>query len=164
MKGRKEINVRYPADISLTGIGQHVSLPQEKKPDLASDVISFYGNLGLLHMRASFELGICTFDKRELSVNKLEQHRNSQEMLYAVDDDFIVVVCPANPSGGEPDESLIQALHVRRGEGLILDQGTWHWVPYPLRRSSYALVGFAKDTAERDMSFYDLKEEVHLKR
>jgi hypothetical protein len=56
----------------------------------------------------------------------------------------------------------MMAVLVHRGEGLIFGKGVWHWVPYPLKDESFALVGFAWGTAAGDMSVCRLERTVEM--
>lgn len=153
-----ELKVVDADKADLAGIGDLLRLPGPggRQPDLANDIIRFYGRLGVIEAAEGVELGIAAYRRRPPVVEKLEQHRKSRELLVAVDDDFLMPVAP-NGAGDRPDLSRAFVLRVRRSEGLLFAPGAWHWVPYPRKAESHALVGFALGTAQNDMHFHDLE-------
>ena len=166
MSGKRELLVQYVDKSNFQELGQIIRIPVEegKKTDFESEVIKFYGGLGLINCNGPIELGICTFKKRTLIVEHLEHHAHTQELLYAIDDDFIMPVAPMldNKIKNSPDLKNMVAIRVRRGDGIIFESGVWHWVPYHLKDESFALVGFAKDTAKNDLVIYDLDESIRM--
>lgn len=142
-------------------LGKVIKIPKEgeMKPLLESSFFKHYGPLGFIDCEGAVELGITTFRKRELLVDKLEQHAKTPELLYAIDGDFIMPVAPIIYKDGEayPDLDNIMAMHVKQCEGVIFDDGMWHWAPYPYdKESSSVLVGFKKGTAENDIIIREL--------
>jgi len=157
-----ELFVQNINEKNFKELGQIIRIPVEKgkKPDFESEIIRFYGKLGLINANRPFELGICIFKRRSFIVEKLEHHINTQELLYAIDDDFIMPVAPTLDN--VPDLDNIVAVRVNRSEGVVFERGIWHWVPYPLKDESFALVGFAKDTTENDLEIYTLDEKIRM--
>jgi len=123
-----------------------------------------YGALGVFDAKDTIEFGICTFKKRDLVIEQLEQHVLTQELLYAIDDDFIMPVATniIQNSKNLPDIDNLIAVQLRRGEGVIFNKNTWHWVPFPYKEKSFALVGFIMDTAKKDLEIFDLKTKIRM--
>jgi len=167
MSKKIEISIKQIETIDFTKYGQVIRIPapHEAKPDLKSDIINFYGALGMFNSHDTIEFGICTFNKRDLVFEQLEQHILTQELLYAVDDDFIIPVAPnlIKSSGNLPDLDNLLAVRIRRGQGVIFHRCTWHWVPFPYKEESFALVGFIKDTSKNDLEIIDLDTKVRIK-
>jgi hypothetical protein len=89
---------------------------------------------------------------------------DTQELLYAIDDDFIVAAAP-NPVRGStnlPDLEKLVGVIIRRGEGVLFHREIWHSVPYPYKKESFALVCFAKGTAKGDMHMFKLEKKLIL--
>jgi len=152
MANRNELQVVDAAKADLKGIGVALKLPEspERRPDVENDIIRFFGKLGVIEAPGGVEFGMCAYEQRDFVVEGLEQHRRSGELLYAIDDDFIMPVAPNMAGADQPDLSKAYAIRVRRSEGVIFAPGAWHWVPYPLKAKSFALVGFAIDTPKND--------------
>ncbi len=164
--GSNELKVVEAATADLRGIGVALRLPEPgaRKPDVENELLKFFGKLGVIEAPRGVEFGICAYERRELVVEKLEQHRRSGELLYAIDDDFLMPAAPNLPGVDQPDISRACVLRVRRSEGVIFAPGAWHWVPYPLKKGkSFALVGFAIDTSANDMSFHELSPGLRFR-
>lgn len=129
-------------------------------PPTANDAITWFGELGVIRCRSELELGICVFRRRPSVIDRMEQHARTQELLYAIDDDFIAVAAPADPATKAPRLSDLAAVIVRRGEGLLFQTGAWHWAPFPMKDESFALVGFARGTATKDMIVRELGQTI----
>jgi ureidoglycolate hydrolase len=166
MASPEKVPVFFLSSIDFTEYGQAVRIPDKKtkRPDFESEVISFYGSLGLFDAKVPIEFGICVYRRRTFAVEQLEQHTRTQELLYAIDDDFIMPVAPNTTRGSTnvPDLEKLIAVRIRRGEGVVFDRRTWHWVPYPLKKESFALVGFAKGTAKEDLKVFNLDGKVRI--
>ena len=158
------IAVRRTLPESLKGLVRQIARPSGdgNRSQRIGEVIEFYGELGLIECRGELEIGICVFRNRPLVLDRMERHVMTQELLYAIDDDFIAVAAP-NEAGGEvPRLSELVALRVKRGEGLLFQKGVWHWAPYPFAAESFALVGFARGTATTDMIVRDLGRKIMI--
>jgi hypothetical protein len=161
-----ELKVLEAATADLGGIGVALRLPEPgaRKPDVENDLLQFFGKLGVIEAPGGVEFGICAYQRRELVVEKLEQHRRSGELLVAIDDDFLMPAAPNLAGLNQPDLSKACVLRVRRSEGVLFAPGAWHWVPYPVKKArSFALVGFAIDTPANDMSFHDLDPALRFR-
>jgi hypothetical protein len=149
---------------TMKGIVQWVARPRQVAggPQEIGGVIQFFSELGLMKCRGELEFGICVFHKRPLVLDQMERHARSAEILYAVDEDFIAVAAPSEPGGRAPRLSELVALKVKRGEGLIFQEGCWHWAPYTSAEESFALVGFARKTATKDMTILPLGRTITI--
>jgi len=160
--------VRLLEEKSFKRLGQIIRIPEEgsRKPTLQSEAFKFYGNLGIVAVKDKFELGVCTFRKRKLETTQLEQHAQTQELLYAIDGDFIMPVAPIKKIRGAayPNLDRLEAVLVKQGEGVIFHDGIWHWAPFPVKRKSSVLVGFNKGTAKNDLVIRDLDVAVVMVR
>jgi hypothetical protein len=164
----RQLEIEYVRNIDLSKIGKIISIPEEGSmtPLLESSSFRHYGPLGYLVCSDAFELGIATFNKRDFIVQQLEQHVKTQELCFAIDGDFVMPVAPTRIIDGAeyPDEESIMAIHVKTGEGVIFDKGTWHGAPYPYgdRKQSSVLVLFKKDTVTTDITFRELSAKYTL--
>ena len=147
-----------------SSLGQIIHTPKEgeREPTLQSEAFKFYGGIATMNIRDVFELGICTFNQRALETDQLEQHALTQELLFAIDGDFIMPVAPIIQKDGEswPDLEHLVAIRVRTGEGVVFNDGIWHWAPFPLKKQSSVIVGFEKDTADKDLVIRDLDSKI----
>ena len=158
------VSVRRTLPEGLKGIVQWISRPAAAAggPQKVGDVIEFFGELGIMDCPGEMELGICVFHERPLVLDQMERHARTPELLYAIDEDFIAVAAPSEPGGKAPRLSELVALRVRRSEGLLFQAGCWHWAPYPFSKESFALVGFARGTASKDMTIQPLGRTITI--
>lgn len=176
MKSDRSLQVVDCTPEKLQGLAQLIRVPIEASlmPTEAS-AVQFFGELAVIACRGEFEIGICTYRRRPLEVDQMEQHVGTQELLVAIDDDFLMPIAPSRPRGvvagsgsaspagaAVPELSRLLAVRVRRGEGLVFGEGVWHWAPYPVRQESFALVGFRRGTAKNDMTVCRLEERITL--
>jgi len=159
-----EIRVVSIQTMQKRGICQVVQLPQGENvvPNLASETLDFYGKLASIKPKAGLSLGFCVFRKRPLAVKELERHLDAQELLYAVDDDFLIMGALNNPKNNKPDLDTLSVGLVPRSSGVIFHAGVWHGVPFPFKEESFALVGFGETTVDEDMHFYEFSEAVSI--
>lgn len=160
----KTIEITSVTSENFRDLGQFIRIPAEgeREPTTQSPFFKFYGGLGLMNCHGLFELGICTFKRREFVADQLEQHAGTPELLYALDGPFVMPVAPIIRRNGEafPDLARVRAIKVNQYEGVIFDDGNWHWAPYPLQETSSVIVGFKKDTGINDIVIRDLEEKI----
>lgn len=167
MKNYKELKIVTVKQEMFNDFGVVIKIPKEgeKEPTLKSSFFKHYAELGFINCKEPVEFGITTFNKRKLLVEKLEQHANTQELLYAINGDFIMPVAPIVYKGGEafPEVGKIIAITVGKGEGVIFNDGVWHWAPYPSdKEKSSVLVGFKKGTCHNDIIIKDLPQKYMM--
>lgn len=100
---------------------------------------------------------------RDFVVKKLERHRETPEMLAALEGESILCVAPpsADPAVCGADE--IAAIRIKRGQAVLLGPGTWHWIPFPLfRQTSLFLLMFRYKTGDNDLEILDLRKEYPI--
>ena len=155
-----KLKLEYLNEENFNGLGDIIQNQFEgKTPLLDESFFNHYGPLAFLECDGPVEFGITRFKKRPLVLEKLEQHAQTPEMLYAIDDDFIMPVAPIVYKNGEsyPDIDKIKAIRVKQGDGVIFNDGIWHWAPFPAtNEKSSVLVGFKKGTAENDIIIKEL--------
>lgn len=155
MSEKKALQLEYLSEQLFADYGQVIQNSFDGKvPLLNESFFKHYGPLAFLECEGPVEFGITRFNKRPLIVDKLEQHAETQEMLYAIDDDFIMPVAPIIYKGAEawPDVGKLKAIRVKQGDGVIFKRGFWHWAPFPAtRQNSSVLVGFKAGTAKNDI-------------
>lgn len=149
---------------NFKGLGEIIKIPieGEREPTLKSPFFNHYAGLGFIDCSDTVEFGITTFNKRELEVDKLEQHAKTPELLFAIDGAFVMPVAPITYQKGEafPNLNQIKAIKVDQGEGVIFKDGIWHWAPYPYNKEkSSVLVGFKKGTYDDDIIIKDLEKK-----
>jgi ureidoglycolate hydrolase len=141
--------------------GKVIAVLPDVKPDGQSEIQTYYGKLAIMKCENSIQLGICVAVKRENVVDELEQHVETQELLAALKGDFLVPVTASVVVNGKarPDMDKMIAVRVNQGEGIVFDEGIWHWTPYPVTPTSDVLVGFKTNTPKNDFVSCKLEEK-----
>ena len=141
---------------ALTPIGKIGSLIAAGE-GFSYDVID--GDLGLGNSPSA---GCLDCGVREGRLAKMERHLKTPELLFAMEGASVLCVAP-------PQEAVkgklrgIRAIRVRKGQALILDTGTWHWIPFPeVGVPSRFLVVFRSKTGADDLNFCDLVEPISV--
>lgn len=145
---------------NFKAFGKVIAVLPEVKPDGQSEIQTYYGKLAIMKCADSIQLGICVAVRRENVVDELEQHVETQELLAALKGDFLVPVTSSVLVDGQarPDLDKMVAMRVNQGEGIVFNEGIWHWTPYPVTKTCDVLVGFRTDTPANDFISCKLEE------
>lgn len=149
---------------AIEGAGRLLTPSEGKSPETGGE-FSFGIVSPDLGMPASLCAGRLECVPRRMNLKRLERHLKTPEILSAVKGDSILCVAPAQePRDGKLAD--LRALLVREGQSLILDTGTWHWIPFPVGGAEAGpgrfLVIFRAGTGDDDLDFCDLTESVDI--
>ena len=81
-------------------------------------------------------------------VNKVEHHKNSQELIIPLDNPSIHIVAPAGNLSREKIINNMRAYFLDGSKAVLLDKGVRHFVPYPVKADARFYLIFAKDTGK----------------
>lgn len=146
---------------AMEGIGTFLTPSAGEKPATGTEF-----SFGIVSAELGLSSPLCAgrleCAKRNMHVVKLERHLKTPEILSAVDGDSLVCVAPPQePVNGSL--TGMKALHVKKGESIILATGAWHWIPFPVGMdASLFLVVFHSGTGDDDLDFCELSEAVDL--
>jgi ureidoglycolate hydrolase len=129
------------------------------KPEAGGPEFSYHQVLGPGELGESGIMAELICRQRPLVLGKLERHLATPEILVALDGDVIVcAAAPAiDPASCGPTE--IRALSLRQGQALWMEQGTWHWLPFPtLKTKVNMLLIFREGTGDHDIEFRELAQ------
>ncbi len=158
----KTIKAQRVTPENFQAFGKVISVTAKAEPDAQSDIQTFYGQLAVMECQGSVELGICVAKNRAFVVDTLEQHTETAELLAALRGDFITPVTSSVAVDGKqyPDMEKVVAVRVNQGEGVVFDEGIWHWTPYAVTETCDVLVVFKTDTPKNDFTGSSLSEEI----
>lgn len=112
-----------------------------------------------LNLGSSSCTGLLNAAFREKVVSKMERHRNTGEILVALEGES--VICMAPP--GKVSAASVRAFAFPQGTVLAMNSGTWHWIPFPLDKSGARfLVIFQDRTGDDDLEIQDLDKNIVL--
>ena len=98
---------------------------------------------------------------RKMTVNKMEHHKHTVEILVAINNDYILCVAPGNTAAPELDK--IKAFRIKQGTVILMEKSCWHWIPFPLNDEDAQIMVIFKDkTGVEDLVFADLPEAVEI--
>jgi len=114
---------------SIKGFG-HLVHRTSKELTIDEEGFSFAADVFKFEDRERLTVGILTGKKREVKLETIERHINTEELLVQLDNDGVIYL--AKPSNQTPVRSDIQPFLLKQGEAIVLDKGTWHWIPFPV--------------------------------
>jgi ureidoglycolate hydrolase len=162
MRIEKEID--EPDFNNFKKYGSIISLQDTVKaqPALIEKNFEWWGRLAVLDSLKGFEVGLLRLKVNELVINKMERHKNTQEILVPVDGKFIIPVsCHKGESDLLPPEE-VKAFYLDRGQIIVLKPGIWHCAPFPLQDNTSTFILFQQDTVENDLEFRGLKNSSEI--
>lgn len=133
-----------------------------ENPMADNEEFKYWGKVSQLKMGDTVSTGVLIGHRRNPIIVKLERHVNTPEVLIALDGDS--VICVAKPSSKGTDKiEGVQVFLVKQGDAFVMYEGTWHWIPVPVRSEDCKfLVVFASGTEDNDLVVKDLQDEIKI--
>jgi ureidoglycolate hydrolase len=119
----------------------------------------FWSDLMNYKIDGETEVGICTVYKQATnSLNKMERHLNTPEILIPIDEPFIL---PLLIDKNKPDEA--DAFIIDIGQAIAINDKVWHGACIPCGKDecSYFVI-FKRGTPHADVEKTDLPEMTIL--
>ena len=162
--GGLKMNQIVPIELTMENFedyGYVMSKPQ-LMPNDDNEEIKYWSRTSEFKIDGTTSTGILCANKREMIVKTLERHINTIEAMVALEGDSIL--CVGKKSVGEDEEiEGIQAFHIKQGDAFYMNEGTWHWAPYPVNSlESKFLVMFASGTEDNDLQVKQLSNEINI--
>lgn len=95
---------------------------------------------------------------RPFIIQNFEAHDHTQENLFPLDGPVLVAVA----ARGELKAEHVAVFLVPQGTGVSIDAQVWHFVPFPLGKTTMCSVIFANGTSSNDIYFRDLPEALGI--
>ncbi len=89
-------------------------------------------------------------------VGTIERHKNTAEILVSIKGDSVVLL--GQPNNKTKKVSELQAFKIKEGDTVVLNPGTWHSAPIPIKDSCKLLVLFNTDTPDLDLEEIELND------
>ena len=140
-----------------------------KKPDQALDIESPYlrywhntvdlSNLGGLGM-----MGFMQVKRVPIICETLLILFHSIEMYISLDGKpCIVFVAPSKADNAkEPDLAAVKAFYIEGGESVIINEGIWHWSPFPLTEDADFGLGLKNNVILQDGNDFSVDDNEIL--
>jgi len=131
---------------------------KKTKPTLSEKYFDWWGKLVTPRFPSGMEMGLFRLKKRGLSMDRMECHQHTPEILLPVDGKFVIPVCCFNreEKGGIPVKN-VSAFYLDKDQCMIFKPGIWHGAPFPLKDNRSIIVMFQQGTVENDVEFRALE-------
>jgi hypothetical protein len=144
---------------SLKGIGHMLTPETWSLPERGQDY--WYADTDAdLGLPPPCSAGALESVPRPMILGRMERHLRTKEALIALEGEAVLCVAPSQESADGGLSGII-ALRMRAGQAIIMDTGAWHWIPFPIGRSSARfLVVFRSGTGKDDLHFHDFTHAI----
>ena len=126
-------------DFDFSPYGRYLAVP-DKAPGLVTDHSRCWGQEYTLPM-GQMRFGVEDADPSPvISIDKLEQHRLSKEVVIPGNTDFVIALAlPRDIHDMEehPNAEDVVLIAIHPGDILVLDEHVWHSGCYPVRKSGH---------------------------
>ena len=162
----KKVKIQRVDTDNFKSFGQLIRMPKENEesPTASGDSYLYHGVLAVMDCTSPVQFGLYRAEKKDTTVKQLEAHRQTEELLFALDGGFIVPAAGSKQEHGTdvPDCDRIRGFMVAQGEGVVFKKGTWHCSPIPATGKCTVLVAFRHNTHIEDVTFYTPEENISL--
>lgn len=126
-------------NIDFSQFGKFLTIPSES-PDLTTSYSKCWGQEYTLPV-GEMRFGVEEVQYRDsFTIDKLEQHRDSQEVVIPGNTDFLIALAKEKDRCDyeeHPDISNVVVLCIHPGNILILNQYVWHSGSFPLNENGH---------------------------
>ncbi len=141
--------------------------PQKGKPELETDDIDFYPQIGNMELSKPFG-GFCWLEvkrPRQFICENLERHLKCTEAFIPFSGSTIFVIALSENMKDPKSPIAIDSIKAFFMDGSLavnLKKGVWHWIPFPISDKASFIIVFEKETHKEDCEIVDLKEKYNL--
>jgi ureidoglycolate lyase len=130
-----------------------------RDPDSEDENFKWWESLGVISQVSDVSINILRCKKRELTLDKLEFHEKTPEVIIPMgDEEVVIAVAPA----GELDEDRIKAFIIPPDKGILLNSGVHHFIPYPKDKDTDCVIIFRRGTGADDLILNVLSEAYKI--
>lgn len=144
-----EIACKKVTSENFASFGRLVRLP-EVEPTASGQTFKFWSDIAHYNIDGETEIGLCTvYAQPEISVEQLERHNQTPEILIPVDAAFML---PLLLDGNSPEQA--ECFQVEPGEAVVIDESVWHGpcIPVGKKECTYFVI-FRRGTPHTDVEF-----------
>lgn len=137
---------------SFSRFGKVVDIPQSP-PIVETETIKYWGTIATFEVEGETEVGICAIKKDSNTIDSMERHVQTPELITPIEGDFVLPVAPSRnleDPGDCPDAENVKAFYVTEKQAVLMDRGVWHWAPIPVGEEASFFVIFRKETTKTD--------------
>lgn len=130
--------------------------------DISSRDLEYWGGLATLACEDPLDVGWLKIMPHQMVIGSLEHHRQTSELLVALDEDILIPVARNQAATNQPDLASIRVFRLRGGSGVIIAPSVWHTLPLPTQGSATCLVVFRQGTVSDDFHEVALGDPVSV--
>lgn len=160
----KLVKVKKIAPESFQKFGQVTSTP-ETKPAVSNSSVDYWhavNNLSQLGEEAI--TGYALVKPREFVLDKMERHCRSLEgFSLLTGGPAVLALAPAGNNeapNDTPDPDQIEAFLLDKSQAVTINEGVWHWAPFPIGGPATILLWLRRSTLPGDIDYKELDERV----
>ena len=106
----------------------------------------------------------CRVEKRDLVIDVTEYHSMTGEAILPLDNDILIHVGPATPSGSGVPLDKIRVFRVPKGTLVVLHPGVWHHAPFTVNNDpANVLIVLPERTYANDCTVVNLAEADRIR-
>ena len=133
----------------------------KQEPDADTPSYTYYADIVKFHMDGGITAGVLEGKKREIELTCMERHKQTPEILIAIQADTVLFVGLSNNHTSEI--TGIKAFLFKERDVIMMKEGTWHWVPFPTNmEKSITQVIYKNDTGKNDYQLETIAEPIRL--
>lgn len=150
------VPVQHLTEEKFRPYGRVIAKPKELTPTVSNEILSYWDDIVTLKTENPISIGFLEVRKRPFILDKLERHKETWEILAPLQG---LSILPLAPSGGNdiPCEK-IESFIITGDDVIMLNEGVWHWAPFPLTSTATFIVMFKEHTPKTDLKVRDLSE------
>ena len=158
MEAAVEIEALTPC--AFSPFGAVMSAPT-REPDIASEFNRYWDQVVPFRVVGIPQIGFLRVRSRPLVVSWLERHlAHTQAFIPLGGHPCVIAVAP--PATASPVSADVRAFLLDGSTGVVLDEGTWHHLVFPLVPETDVILLLAQDTKDTDMHIVQLPAPVRL--
>jgi ureidoglycolate hydrolase len=165
----KNCTVQQLRPESFESFGSLIDISPGKPPTFEADFFTYFDSVALCDTGGKASFSILTILPRPLYLDTIEKHKSTPEVMISINCDVIFIVAHSKTDilGVEkelPDPETAEAFLLKAGQGVIMNAGVWHWVPFTESEQARMIFMYKQGTVQTgDALSLDLKEELGLR-
>ena len=160
----KQVKPQKLTDSNFSSFGWVMRKP-DKEMDFETHWLRYWHNtVDLSNLDGLGMMGFMQVKRVPILCERLLVLFHSLEMYLTLDGKpSIIFVAPGNPDApGEPDLEALEAFYLEGGASVIVDQGIWHWSPFPLTEAADFALGLKNNVILQDGAEFSIDDNEIL--
>jgi len=149
-----EVKPEPLAEKEFRTFGQVLAVQEGIQPSLENATMKRWNGLAKTRMHEFTEFSMVDLKVRERLLAEMERNTQSPVLMVALKGDFLLAVAPTSAKGGmlHPDAARTHVFEIRQGEGVLLNKGCWHALPFPRAHEGRILLAYRSGvTSKKDL-------------